>query len=106
MALEIKPLLSELKAGLQSLYGDRLRGLYLFGSYARGTAEPDSDVDVLIVLDEIASYGGEIRRTGDLTSSVSLKFGVSVSVVLMSVTDWEHGENPFLLNVRDEAVAA
>ena len=42
----IKPLLSELKVGLQRIYHDRLHGVYLYGSYARGEADSDSDVDV------------------------------------------------------------
>jgi len=105
-SLNVQLLLREAKASLQVLYGQRLRGVYLFGSYARGTCQAESDVDVLIVLDEIGSYGGEIDRTGDLISSLSLQFGVSVSRVFVSATDWATAENPFLLNVRREAVAA
>jgi predicted nucleotidyltransferase len=33
---ELELLLGELKSGLAELYGDRLCGVYLFGSYARG----------------------------------------------------------------------
>ena len=46
----VQTALKELKDALQDLYGERLRGLYLCGSYARGTAHWDSDIDVLIVL--------------------------------------------------------
>ena len=42
---EIQPILQELKARLQEVYGERLKGLYLFGSYARGDATEDSDID-------------------------------------------------------------
>jgi predicted nucleotidyltransferase len=105
-AAELPQLLEELKRGLTELYGDRLRGLYLFGSYARGTAEWDSDVDILVVLDEIRSYGGEIKRTSELGSSLSIKYFTSVSKVFISEADWATAENPFLLNVRREAIAA
>jgi uncharacterized protein len=37
-------------AAVRSHYGDRLRGLYLFGSRARGDHMPDSDADVAVVL--------------------------------------------------------
>jgi uncharacterized protein len=42
--------LRELKARLHRRFGDRLLGVYLFGSRARGTHRPDSDVDVAVVL--------------------------------------------------------
>ncbi|MFP4248886.1 MAG: nucleotidyltransferase domain-containing protein, partial [Armatimonadota bacterium] len=50
--MELDEALRELKRELEALYGDRLRGVYLFGSHARGEAGPDSDVDVAVVLDD------------------------------------------------------
>lgn len=103
---KIRQLLAELKTGLQAIYGSRLKGLYLFGSYARGEQDVESDVDVLLVLDDFIDYGAEINRSGYLTSELSLKYGVSVSRVFMRESEWLHEETPFLLNVREEAVAA
>ncbi len=52
----LRKLLDELKLGLERLYGGCLCGVYLFGSYARGEEDAGSDVDVLIVLDEVNHY--------------------------------------------------
>ncbi|MGI5820208.1 MAG: nucleotidyltransferase family protein [Armatimonadota bacterium] len=41
--MELDEALRELKRELEALYGDRLRGLFLFGSHARGDAHPESD---------------------------------------------------------------
>jgi len=98
-------LLKELKEALQAIYGDHLRGLYLFGSYARGE-EIDSDVDVLIVLERIESYGAEIDRTGSVISSLSLKYGVSISRVFVPLQDWSQRSTSFLASVGDEAILA
>ncbi|MBI4314118.1 MAG: nucleotidyltransferase domain-containing protein [Candidatus Omnitrophica bacterium] len=102
----IKTLMDELKAGLQAIYGDRLRGLYLYGSYARGEADPESDMDVLIVLERYDLYSAEIGRTSQLISSLCLKYSVSVSRVFVSEEKWRSYDSPFLRNTRAEAVAA
>jgi uncharacterized protein len=47
---------------LEAVYGARLRQVILFGSWVRGEAHEKSDVDVLVVLDEIASRGDERNR--------------------------------------------
>lgn len=102
----IRTLLMELKTGLAAIYGERLKGFYLYGSYARGEEDSESDVDVLVVLDHFDRYGAEVDRTGHLVSALSLKYGVSVSRVFVSQRDWSHGETPFLENAREEAILA
>jgi predicted nucleotidyltransferase len=105
-SLSIQSLLSELKSGLKALYGKQLKGVYLFGSYARGQADPESDLDVLVVLDDFQHYAHEVDRTGKLTAELSLKHGVSISNVFLRESEWLHDDTPFLSNVRDEVVPA
>lgn len=102
----IDRLLREFRKGLDWIYGDRLRGTYLYGSYARGEADAESDVDILVVLDDFEHYGHEVERTGQLGADLSLKHGVSVSQVFIRERDWLYGETPFLANVREEAIPA
>lgn len=59
-------LLQELKSKLQELYGDRLFSVLLYGSVARGEANADSDIDVLVVLKERVLPVQEIRRMADI----------------------------------------
>jgi len=65
-------LLNELKQGLELIYGDQLQGVYLFGSYARGEQDSESDLDILIILDDFERYSTEVKRTGELVSNLSL----------------------------------
>lgn len=106
MEERIDQLLREFKEGLERTYGSCLRGAYLYGSYARGEADEESDVDILIVLKDFSRYGEEVERTGQLGSDLSLKHGVSISQVFMREQDWLHGDTPFLANVREEAIPA
>ncbi|MPZ77467.1 MAG: hypothetical protein GEU77_13185 [Deltaproteobacteria bacterium] len=104
--ISIQEILRELKGGLQRIYGERLRGVYLFGSYSRGEADQESDFDVLVVLQDFTRYALEVDRTAELTADLSLKHGVTISPVFFREDEWLHDITPFLSNVRDEAVPA
>jgi len=103
---EPKTLLHELKARLIAIYATRLRGVYLYGSYARGDCDPESDFDVLVVLDDFGSYGAEVDRTAELVATLSLEHAVSISLVFLREREWMADESPFVRSVRAEAIAA
>ncbi len=104
MPANIKRLLRELKQGLVRIYGEQLKAVVLYGSYARGDYDAESDIDVLIVLNNYEQYGREIERTGKLICSISLDYGVTVSPIFMRECDWIKGEKPLLRNVQAEGV--
>ena len=72
MDKRIKRLLSELRVELDSLYGDRFKGVYLYGSYARNEEDAESDVDILIVLDRVDSYSEEITQSSTGLNNLSI----------------------------------
>lgn len=90
--------------GLLELYGSRLKGVYLFGSHARGEQDPESDLDVLVVLDEVTHYFEEVERTSHLGAALSIKYGVSISKVFVSEHEWRASASPFLKTVQEEAL--
>jgi uncharacterized protein len=91
-------ILAELRTGYEALYGDRLARLVLFGSQARGDAEPDADIDVMVVLRGPVNASEEIRRTGPFFSAVSLRNDVLVK------SRFRDDNTPLLLNVRREGI--
>jgi predicted nucleotidyltransferase len=103
--LPIQNILDELKSRLQAIYKKRLRGVYLFGSYARGEADRESDCDILVVLKDFKRYAQEVDRTGGLVADLSLEHGVTISTVFMREREWLLGDTSFLANVRDEAIS-
>ena len=106
MTDNVQPLLTELRQELSRIYRSRLKGVYLFGSYARGDYCTESDIDILIVLSNFDRYGAEIDRTSDIASDLSLKHNLSISMVFVRETDWMDADTPLLRNARQEAIPA
>ena len=106
MPADIQKLLSELKNELTRLYGERLRGVYLYGSYARGENQPGSDVDVMIILASYRRYADEIKRTSELNAKLSLDYNLSVSRLFMTEERWKHEDSPLLRNIRAQGQPA
>jgi len=98
--------LAQLNQGLRDLYGDRYRGLLLYGSYARGEADEGSDVDLLVLLEGPVNVGREIWRMGAVTSPLSLESGFVFSTLPLSPEDYRQRDSLFLRTVRKEAIAA
>lgn len=97
-------LLANLLQQLRAIYHDSLHQVTLFGSYARGEARPDSDIDVLVVLDQVVSPGLEITRIGELLSNLSLEYGQVVSCLFMDKTRFLTRQGPLLRNIRKEGI--
>jgi four helix bundle protein len=101
----VPTLLTSLKSALTQCYGDDLRHLILYGSYARAETDAESDVDILIVLAHVADYWEEVKRTSHIIADLSLRYDVTISPVRVSEVAWLHDDSPFLNHVRQEGVA-
>jgi uncharacterized protein len=102
LSTTLKTLLGELRRRFEQLYGDRLVTLVLYGSHARGHAEPGSDIDVLIVLKDSVHPGTEVERTGGIISELSLQFDEVISCVFVDEEEFLRRKTPLLLNIRKE----
>jgi predicted nucleotidyltransferase len=106
MPENIKKILRELKTGLVEIYGDQLKAVYLFGSFARGEGKlPDSDIDVMIVLNGGFDYAEVEKRSSDFITALCLKHDVLISWVFTSDKDYAESGMPLMINVRAEGVA-
>lgn len=103
---DLSGLLDRLAHGLASLYGDRYKGLVLYGSYARGEADEGSDVDVLLLLDGKVNVARELRYVEPIVWPLSLEQEIVVSLLPVSVERYRNGKDPFMRNVRREGIQA
>ena len=101
---KLKKILAELRRKFEELYGPRLVKMILYGSRAREDAEPDSDIDVLVVLRGLVQPGEEIARTGQIVADLCLANNVVIGSVFMDEDRFLHRQGPFLRNVRREGV--
>jgi predicted nucleotidyltransferase len=90
----------------RAVYGQRLRGVYLYGSRARGDHRPDSDVDVLIVLDRIDDYAADLRRSSEAASSLSIASGLTITRLLVTEEAWGALDRPIIRAAAADAVRA
>jgi uncharacterized protein len=79
-------------AALARQYGDRLRGIYLFGSRARGDFNPYSDVDVAIVLRDPLEPKSPMRALSGLAYDVFLQTGAEIQPWVFREAEWNEPE--------------
>ena len=98
------PSLYKLKGEMQNLYQNKLVSLILFGSYARGTANEFSDIDILLVLKEMDSPYKEISHTSDITINYLLNDNLNISIVPTTEKRLTEENLSFYKNVKKEGV--
>lgn len=103
MDSRVRQALTELRAGLEELYGDRLDRVILYGSQARDDARPDSDVDVMVVLKPPFDLRKEKQRSSDLFYELSLRHDLVLSRMIRSSDDIDPSR-VFYANVLREGV--
>lgn len=105
----VEPLLLDalisLRDYLRQLYQERFDRLVLFGSYARGEATADSDVDVLIVLDDPVDASAALHQTSEFVAQLCLDHNLLISRLFMGKSRFESENSPLLRNVRAEGIA-
>ena len=104
--MNIKTILTEFKKEIARLYSKRLKEMILYGSWARGNATEDSDIDLMIVLDGDIAPGREIDRMIDIITDTNLRHDVLISVYPISAKNYSTVNSPLLLNVRREGIPA
>jgi predicted nucleotidyltransferase len=104
MLKTLDQILREYRRGLEAIYGPRLARIILFGSRARQDAQPDSDIDIVVVLRGPVDPNEEIRRLSSVSATLSLKYDVVISAVYVSEDDYDSQDSALLMNVRREGI--
>ena len=78
----------------------------LYGSEARGDAQQDSDIDLLILLDKDKITFADQKRIAYPLYDVELETGISISPLIYSRKAWDNRpvNTPFYLNIINEGI--
>jgi predicted nucleotidyltransferase len=100
-------LLRRVKALLQEAFGPRLKGVILYGSEARGQADPDSDIDLLVLLDGPVNWWDDCGTCINALYPLVLEMdGRPIHAEPVSVSDYEAQVWPLYQNARKEGIRA
>lgn len=107
MPKSIQSLLADYLTEIQKIYGSHLKRVILYGSYARGDYTPDSDVDIMILVDLKEE---EMDQYSDALSELGFEYNVGHDIWMMpivkNIDHFYHWTSayPFYKNVQKEGV--
>ena len=97
--------IKSIAAPIARQYG--VAAMYLFGSYARGEQNAESDIDILLTADLTQEQIAETRRAvAALSSDLSLDHEVTVSIQIVPLTQFRRYADflPFYQNILKEGI--
>ena len=106
---ELDRILNDFVEGTKGIFGDKLKDVILFGSYARGDYDTESDVDIAVLVDipreDERNYTDDIVA---LMSNVDKKYhyAVLLSPIVLSYNFFEEWRETiqFYNTVKNEGV--
>lgn len=97
-------IVAKCKRTLANHYGDRLKGLILYGSMARKQSTSSSDIDLLVLLAPPLDYFTELRKLVDVLYPIQLESDRLISAKPVSVKDFEAGSISLYRNAKREGM--
>ncbi len=107
MSAEIKDLINQYVESVKRIYNSHLKQIILFGSYARGDFRPDSDIDIMILLDisDVSSkaYSQELSY---MTYDFNLDNDLDIKPIVKNLDHFNTwvSNYPFYSNIHNEGV--
>ncbi|MEM9485856.1 MAG: nucleotidyltransferase domain-containing protein [Cyanobacteria bacterium P01_F01_bin.116] len=103
--LPISSTLEACKTVLIDHYGQRLKGLILFGSAARQEMTDRSDIDLLVLLPSNLDHAQELSTLVDLLYHLQLEATHWISVKPAAQDDFEAGNTQLYRNIQKEGIS-
>lgn len=92
---------------LNKIIGKKLSKIIVYGSYARGDYNRNSDVDIMILVKMSNSDIKKIEnQVYDLAFEIEMNMGIDISPIIKNESEYEYWLDtlPFYKNISDEGV--
>ncbi len=95
--------LPEIEKQIKETFGEKVMQIILFGSYARGDYDSESDVDILVVVDD-DDLSGYKKKRSELVEHYLDTEGILLSILIerYSITKKYKDHSPFLIDLIKE----
>ena len=104
---DLKIILKKISEIYYVVYGEDIVKIVLYGSYARGDYQNDSDIDVVaIVRGERKDLQERLKEVWDVSSDLELEYGTIVSPTVIPLDEFEKykADLPYYRNIQNEGV--
>ncbi len=104
---QIYVLLEEYRKAVMKILGKSFNKIILYGSYARGDYQIDSDIDIMILADvkpeEVNDYADKIY---DVTYDFEMEYELEINPLVQSMQTYSQWKNiyPFFRNIEKDGV--
>jgi len=102
---KIEHILYALERELGKIFKDKLKKIILFGSYSRGDYKDESDIDVMVLVDDPNPYQYDDALL-DIEVDLSLEFEAVLSIFAENESSYEEAKayKPFLKAIEKEGI--
>ena len=103
----LKLVLDQVCEYTKQILGEKLTAIKLYGSYARGDYDEESDIDIIIIADISPDERSRIRDTiFDFTYELNLQYDALLSVTIQDAENYRRYKDsyPFFRNIEREGV--
>lgn len=104
--MDNRNLLNKIHDRLTVAFGERLQGVVLYGSEVRGEATEDSDIDVLVLLDDVSSHLRDSQTCAAALLDISIALGKPIHAKPTPKRLYDEGRAPLYLEAQREGMRA